>query len=468
MLDKVKIKELTDIVGDSNVLVDESELMLYSYDATQLHRIPDLVVIVHSPEEVSKIIKFARKNNINVYPRGSGTNLSGGSIPVDGGIVIELNRLNRIIDIDVENRIAIVEPGVIAATLDCEVAKKGLFYPPDPGSLAVATIGGCVCEGAGGLRALKYGTTKDYIIGLEVVLPNGDIITTGSFSSLRGSPGFDLTHLFVGSEGTLGIVTKIAVKLIYPAKARKTFLVLYDRVAKAGNAVAKIIENKIIPSTMEFLDKITINAIEDFKKIGLPRDIEALLLIEVDGEPEDVEASANILEKICIDVGARSISIAKNDVERLDLMEARRAALPVLARLKPTTILEDATVPRSKVSEMLEKIHGIQDKYNLMIGSFGHAGDGNLHPTILVDRRNKEEMKKVDMAIKEIFDYCIELGGTLTGEHGIGIVKAPFMENEFKKEGISFFRDIKKALDPDNKLNPNKIVSTKEVHLDYI
>jgi glycolate oxidase len=468
MLNKVLVDKFVSIVGSSNVLTDESDLLLYSYDATQLYKIPDLVVIVNNAEEVSKVIKFAKANNLNVYPRGSGTNLSGGSIPVDGGVVIELNRLNKILNIDVENRIAVVEPGVIAATLDAEVSKKGLFYPPDPGSIAVATIGGCVAEGAGGLRALKYGTTKDYIIGLEVVLPNGDILRTGSFSSLRGSPGFDLTHLFVGSEGTLGIITKIAVKLIYPAKSRKTFLVMYDSVGKAGIAVAKIIENKIIPSTMEFLDKITINAVEDFTKIGLPRDIEALLLIEVDGEPEDVETAAKILEEVCLSVGARSISIAKNDAERMRLMEARRAALPVLARLKPTTILEDATVPRSKVADMLERIHEIQDKYNLMIGSFGHAGDGNLHPTILVDRRNKEEMKKVDMAIKEIFDYCIELGGTLTGEHGIGIVKAPFMEKEFKKEGLSLFRDIKKTLDPENKLNPNKIVGAKEVHLEYI
>ena len=434
MIDKNIITELENIVGKSNVLTDPSDLMLYSYDATQFYRVPDLVVVVHNSDEISKIVKLTRKNNVNLYPRGSGTNLSGGSIPADGGIVMELNRLNKILDIDVQNRIAVLEPGVVAATLDAEVSKKGLFYPPDPGSIAVATIGGCVAEGAGGLRALKYGTTKDYIIGLEVVLPNGDILQTGSLSTLKGSPGFDLTHLFVGSEGTLGIITKIAVKLIYPAKARKTFLVMYDSVGLAGTAVAKIIENKIIPSTMEFLDKITINAVEDFKKIGLPRDIEALLLIEIDGETEDVEVSAKILEDVCMKVGARSISVAKNDAQRLDLMEARRSALPVLARLKPTTILEDATVPRSKVPEMLEKIHDIQGKYDLMIGSFGHAGDGNLHPTILVDRRNKEEMKKVDMAIKEIFDYCIDLGGTLTGEHGIGIVKAPFMEKEFKKE----------------------------------
>lgn len=467
MIDKNIIIELENIVGKSNVLSDPSDLMLYSYDATQFYRVPDLVVVVHNSDEVSKIVKLTRKNNVNLYPRGSGTNLSGGSIPADGGIVMELNRLNKILDIDVQNRIAVVEPGVVAATLDAEVSKKGLFYPPDPGSIAVATIGGCVAEGAGGLRALKYGTTKDYIIGLEVVLPNGDILQTGCLA-LRGSPGFDLTHLFVGSEGTLGIITKIVVRLIYPAKTRKTFLIMYDSVGLAGTAVAKIIENKIIPSTMEFLDKITINAVEDFKKIGLPRDIEALLLIEIDGEAEDVEVSAKILEDVCMKVGARSISIAKDDAQRLDLMEARRSALPVLARLKPTTILEDATVPRSKVPEMLEKIHDIQGKYDLMIGSFGHAGDGNLHPTILVDRRNKEEMKKVDMAIKEIFDYCIDLGGTLTGEHGIGIVKAPFMEKEFKKEGLSLFRDIKKALDPDNKLNPNKVVGTKEVHLDYI
>jgi len=467
MIDKNIITELENIVGKSNVLTDPSDLMLYSYDATQFYRVPDLVVVVHNSNEVSKIVKLTRKYNVNLYPRGSGTNLSGGSIPADGGIVMELNRLNKILDIDVQNRIAVVEPGVVAATIDAEVSKKGLFYPPDPGSIAVATIGGCVAEGAGGLRALKYGTTKDYIIGLEVVLPNGDILQTGSLA-LRGSPGFDLTHLFVGSEGTLGIITKIAVKLIYPAKARKTFLIMYDSVGLAGTAVAKIIENKIIPSTMEFLDKITINAVEDFKKIGLPRDIEALLLIEIDGEAEDVEVSAKILEDVCMKVGARSISVAKDDAQRLDLMEARRSALPVLARLKPTTILEDATVPRSRVPEMLEKIHDIQGKYDLMIGSFGHAGDGNLHPTILVDRRNKEEMKKVDMAIKEIFDYCIDLGGTLTGEHGIGIVKAPFMEKEFKKEGLSLFRDIKKALDPDNKLNPNKVVGAKEVHLDYI
>ncbi|AEE14487.1 D-lactate dehydrogenase (cytochrome) [Thermodesulfobium narugense DSM 14796] len=467
MIPKNVLSELEHIVGKENVLTDYADIFVYSYDATQLHKVPDVVVIVSNSNQVSRVIKIARENNINIYPRGSGTSISGGPIPAEGGIVLELGRMNKILDIDTENMIAIVEPGVVAAVLDAEVAKKGLFYPPDPGSLSVATIGGCVAEGAGGLRGLKYGTTKNYVIGLEVVLPSSEIIQTGGLS-LRGSPGFDLTHLFVCSEGTLGIITKIMLKLIYPPKKIKTMLVMFDEIESAGLAVARIVENKVIPSTLELLDKVSINAIEDFNRVGLPRDIEALLLIEVDGEPEDVEKSAKIVEDVCSTTGARSIEVAKDENERKRLTQARRSLFPVLARLKPTAITEDATVPRSKVPLMVKRIHEIKEKYNLLVGSCGHVGDGNMHPIFLTDKRDKAEMEKVEKAVSEIFDYCIELGGTLTGEHGIGVVKAKFMEREFKKEGIKFFSDIKRAIDPQNIMNPNKIIMTKEIKVDYV
>lgn len=467
MIPKHVLSELENIVGKENVLTDYPDIFVYSYDATQLHKVPEVVVIVSIAKQVSEVVRVARKYDVNLYPRGSGTSISGGPIPTEGGIVLELSRLNKILEIDTENKIAIVEPGVIAAVLDAEVAKKGLFYPPDPGSLSVATIGGCVAEGAGGLRGLKYGTTKNYVIGLEVVLPNSDVVQTGSFS-LRGAPGFDLTHLFVCSEGTLGIITKIMLKLIYPPKMIKTMLVMFDEIEAAGLAVANIIANKVIPSTMELLDKVSINAIEDFNKIGLPRNIEALLLIEVDGEPEDVEKSATIVEEVCSKAGARSIEVAKNESERNRLMQARRSLFPVLARLRPTAITEDATVPRSKVPLMIKRIHEIKERYNLLIGSCGHVGDGNMHPIFLTDKRDKAEMEKVEKAVSEIFDYCIELGGTLTGEHGIGLVKSKFMEREFKEEGMRFFSDIKKSIDPQNIMNPNKIIKTKDIKVDYV
>jgi len=344
----------------------------------------------------------------------------------------------------------------VTATLAGEVEKLGLFYPPDPGSMAVSTIGGNVAENAGGLRGLKYGVNKDYVMGLQFFDCQGNYIKTGS-RTVKCATGYNITGLMVGSEGTLGVLDQVILKLIPAPKARQAMVAVYDTIEQASETVAGIISARIVPATLEILDNFTIRAVEDFSKAGLPTDAAALLLIEVDGHPAVVAEEAEQVKALCMKMGARTIDRAKDDAQRDKIWAARRSALSALAQLKPTLVLEDATVPRSKIPDMVRSLQDIAKKYKIDIGTFGHAGDGNLHPTILTDRRNTEEFHRVEQAIEEIFDTALAMGGTLSGEHGTGIAKAPFLEKEAGYSSILFSRRLRSALDPGNILNPGKI-----------
>ncbi|HEY8909985.1 MAG TPA: FAD-linked oxidase C-terminal domain-containing protein [Desulfosporosinus sp.] len=459
MLAHEVVQELVQVLGRENVLTEQEDLLTYAYDATAAmkHHKPDVVVSPLSTEQVAEVVKIAVRHHIPIYPRGSGTNLSGGTIPIGGGIVLSMLNLNKILEIDQDNLTATVQPGVIIQALNDEAAKHGLLYPPDPGTITTATMGGSVSECSGGLRGLKYGVTKHYIMGLQLVLAKGEVIRWGG-KTVKNVTGYDLVALLTGAEGTLGIITEIIVKLIPAPEARKSILAVFDNVDKAGNAIAAIIRNKVIPATLEIMDKVTIQTVENFVHAGLPMDAEAVLLCEVDGYKEVVEREAVLVERILKEEGAVQVKIAKDDAERDLLWLARRSALPALAQKRPTTVLEDATVPRSKIPDMLKAIRRIATKYNLQIATFGHAGDGNLHPTILTDERDVEEMKRVELAVEEIFETAIALGGTLSGEHGIGIAKMKFLDLEFGEAGVAVLRRIKEALDPDYVLNPGKIV----------
>jgi glycolate oxidase len=453
-----EVKEkLISVVTKENYEESKTERLVYSYDATpNFQSMPDAVVSPRNTKEVSDVLKICNEYKIPVIPRGSGTNLCAGTCPTEGGIVLLFRHMSRLIEIDEENLTVTVQPGVITLDLIHAVEAKGLFYPPDPSSVKISTIGGNINENSGGLRGLKYGVTRDYVMGLEVVLANGDIIRTGG-KLAKDVAGYDLTRLFVGSEGTLCVITEATLKLIPIPETKKTMLVHYQDLSAAAATVSKIIADKIIPTTLEFLDQPTLKVVEEYAQIGLPTDVKAVLLIEQDGAPEVVERDMRRIAEICEEDNAVSIQVASSEQEAEALRTARRAALSALARLSPTTILEDATVPRSEIGKMVEAINLIAEKYQITICTFGHAGDGNLHPTCPTDSRNKAEMERVEMAFEEIFAKAIELGGTITGEHGVGIMKAPYLEWKLKKEGIAAMKAVKLAFDPNNIMNPGKV-----------
>lgn len=459
MSKQMVIQELEKAIGKENVITSKEDLVCYSFDATpdMPNQTPDVVVTPNCTEDIVKIVKIAAFNKTPIYPRGSGTNLSGGTIPLKGGIVLSTLKMNKIVEVDADNLVAVVQPGVIIQDLNNAVAPHGLIYPPDPGTVATATMGGSVSECSGGLRGLKYGVTKHYVMALEVVLPDGQVARFGG-KTVKNVTAYDLVKLFTGAEGTLGVITEITVKLIPAPEARATMLATFDKLEDAGNAIKSIISNKVIPATLEIMDQQTIRTVENFAKVGLPTDARAILLIEVDGIPEVVKREAETVDKV-IQQNNGIIKVAKDDQEREGLWAARRAALPALAQVKPTTVLEDATVPRSRITDMLMAIEEIAEKYNLVIGTFGHAGDGNLHPTILTDARDTEEMKRVHKAVDEIFKKALEFGGTLSGEHGIGMAKSRYLEWELGASGMSVLKKIKYALDPDGIMNPGKMVS---------
>ncbi|MFC0557969.1 glycolate oxidase subunit GlcD [Halalkalibacter alkalisediminis] len=457
MLDGEVRKKLTAIVGESNVLDSEENLIVYSYDATPNYQaMPDAIIKPGNRVEIQDIVRVCNEHKIPIVPRGSGTNLCAGTCPLEGGIVLLFTRMNAILEIDEENLSVTVQPGVITLDMIQAVEEKGLFYPPDPSSMKISTIGGNINENSGGLRGLKYGVTRDYVMGLEVVLPNGEVIRTGG-KLAKDVAGYDFTRLMVGSEGTLGVVTEATLKLIPIPETKKTMLALFDSLEGAGKAVSSIIAHKIIPATLEFLDQPTLEVVEDFAQIGLPTDVGAVLLIEQDGPVEVVERDIAKIAEICEHIGATSVQVAKTNEEGLALTTARRAALSALARKKPTTILEDATVPRSKIAEMVRAINEIAKKYQVEICTFGHAGDGNLHPTCMTDSRNEEEMHRVEEAFSEIFAKAIDLGGTITGEHGVGVMKSPYLAWKLGNEGVNAMKTLKFAFDPNNIMNPGKI-----------
>ncbi len=457
-MEKQHIDALKKIVGDEHVLTSVEDLHCYSYDATPgFSHMPDVVVKPATTEEVAKVLALANTGKIPVYTRGSGTNLSAGTVPTKGGIVLLMTRMNKLIEIDTENLVAVAEPGLIVSDLNKAVETYGLIYPPDPGTVTTATMGGTVSENAGGLRGLKYGVTKHYVMGLEVVLANGQVMNVGG-KNVKDVSGYDMTKLFTGAEGTLGVITKIIVKLVPAPEAKKSMMAIFKNLDNAGNAIAAIIAAKIIPATLEIMDNPTIRTVEDYAKVGLPVDAEAVLLIEVDGIPEVVEKEAAKVMEVLKANKADEVKMAKDAAERDKLWAARRAALPALAKLRPTTFVEDATVPRNKVPDMIRAVNETAKKYNVTIGTFGHAGDGNMHPTIVCDIRDKEEMDRVYKAMDEIFSTAIKLGGTLSGEHGIGLGKLKYMEDQFGPVTMEAMKSIKRALDPNLILNPGKLV----------
>ncbi|WP_348657981.1 glycolate oxidase subunit GlcD [Heyndrickxia faecalis] len=450
-------EKLIQVVGRENYDDTQAGRLVYSYDASpQFQVMPDAVVAPRNKAEVQAIVKLCNEYRIPVVPRGSGSNLCAGTCPVEGGIVLVFKHMNRILEIDEENLTVTVEPGVITLDMIKAVEAKGLFYPPDPSSMKISTIGGNINENSGGLRGLKYGVTRDYVLALEAVLASGEVIRTGG-KLAKDVAGYDLTRLLVGSEGTLAVITEATLKLLPMPEAKKTMLALYQDIEACAQTVSDIIANRIIPATLEFLDQPTLQAVEAFAHIGLPTNVKAVLLIEQDGPQEVVERDIEKIAEICRKQHAVDVKVAASPEHAEALMTARRSALSALARLKPTTILEDATVPRSEVAKMVVAINEIAEKYGLHIGTFGHAGDGNLHPTCLADIRDQDEMERVEKAFAEIFQKAIELGGTITGEHGVGRAKAPYLEWKLGETGIGVMNAIKNALDPNHILNPGKV-----------
>jgi glycolate oxidase len=449
--------ELKSIVGNDNFFDSKEDKLVYSYDGTPIYQqLPEAVLFPQDEEQISKILKLANQEKFNVVPRGAGTGLSGGSIPVDNSVVIVMTKWNKILEIDDKNLTVSVQPGVVTGILQKEVEKIGLFYPPDPGSLNVCTIGGNVANNAGGLRGLKYGVTKNYVLGVEMILPSGEFLKTGG-KNMKDVAGYNLRDFIVGSEGTIGIVTKVLLKLIPKPSQSITLLIIFDKLIDAAKTVSDIIASHIVPSMMEFLDNTTINCVEDYTKIGLPRKSEAILLVELDGRGSIVQEDAETIRKIAIKNNASALKGAADEVEANVLKTARRTAFSALARRMPTTILEDATVPRSELPIMIDKVAKAAKMFDVMIGNFGHAGDGNLHPTCLTDERDQKEIDKAHRAFDFIFNEAIKLGGTITGEHGTGLAKKHFLEQVAGPAGVDMMKRIKSAIDENNILNPGKI-----------
>ena len=451
------LTRLRSLVGAENLLTEKEDLIPYSFDGTAaMSQMPGCVAFAKTTDDVSAILKYANEAKFPVVTRGSGTGLSGGSLPVQDCVALCLARMDKILELDRANLTMLVEAGVTTLKISDAATGAGLFYPPDPGSMKISTIGGNVAENSGGLRGLKYGITRNYVMGLEVVLPNGEVMWTGN-KCVKDVAGYSLRDLFVGSEGTLGVITKVLLRLIPKPQAKKTMVATYAAMDQAAQTVSDIIAAQIIPCTLEFLDRMTIGCVEDFAKVGLPLDCEALLLMETDGHPAAVAEEAAKMEELARKNGAREVRVAKDDAEGARLATARRSAFSALARVAPTTILEDATVPRSELAQMVRFVAATAAKYKLKIGTFGHMGDGNLHPTFLTDERNKEEMHRIEEAAKEIFNEAIRIGGTITGEHGVGLAKKMFLPAFAGDAQMRVLRELRKTLDPHSILNPGKM-----------
>ena len=456
MLDSRIIDQLKEIVGKGQVSTEKADLICYSYDATQQKFLPDVVVHPQTTEQISRIMRLANSEKVPVFPRGAGSGFTGGSLPTRGGIVLTTERMDKILEIDEENLVATVQPGVVTEQFQIAVEKVGLFYPPDPASLKFSTLGGNVAECAGGPRCVKYGVTKDYILGLEVVTPTGDIITTGG-PTMKGVVGYDLTKLMCGSEGTLGIVTRIVIKLLPLPEAKKTMLVLFDSIDGAARAVSAIVRNKIIPTTLEFMDGRTLDCVKQATGLQVPDAARAVLIIEVDGDREFLDKQARRIADIIRPLGVVETRIAETPEESEALWQIRRSVSASLRKVNPDKYNEDICVPRSKVPDMIRKVDEISDRYGIPIVNFGHAGDGNIHVNIMIDKKIPGEQEKAEQAIKEVFEGALALGGTMSGEHGIGIAKAPYIPLEITPETALYMKTLKKALDPNNILNPGKI-----------
>ncbi|MFF1271965.1 FAD-binding oxidoreductase [Streptomyces marokkonensis] len=451
--------DLASIVGKDHVRSDPGALAAYARDATPLfHSRPQAVVLPGSTEEVAAVLRYATARGVPVVPRGAGSNLCAGTVPLTGGIVLVLTRLNQLLEVSSEELLARAQTGVSTATLADAAAEKGLLYAPDPGSRTVSTIGGNVATCAGGLRGLKYGVTRNYVLGLEAVLPTGEVIRTGG-RLWKDVAGYDLTRLLTGSEGTLAVITEATVALLPAPAETGTGVAYFDSLAAASRAVAAVIASGIVPATLEFLDRKCIDAVEEFAGLGLRGDAGALLLFGDDGSAANVAGNLARIGDVCHENGALEVTLA-GSVARADaLLAARRCSLPALSRLGSLTILEDATVPRHRMAEMVDRIDAIADRYDLRIATFGHAGDGNLHPTCVLDPDDGEGADRAHKAFAEIFAAAIRLDGTITGEHGVGAAKLPYLADRLGDDQVALLRRIKKAFDPAGILNPGKLGS---------
>lgn len=451
-----RMKELIEIVGEENFTDTLEELVPYSYDASVNVQRPNSVVWPESTEQVSRIVAFANEQKVPVVPRGAGTSLSGGVIAINGGIIIDLSRMNRILEISIEDRYALVQAGVVCDDLNRKLAKHGFTFPPDPASSSVATIGGNVGSNAGGIKGAKYGTTRDYVMGLQVVLPTGEVMNTGS-RTMKCVSGYDLTKLFVGSEGTLGVITEVTLKINPIPRHAMTAVATYGRLEDAGKAISQTMSSGITPSVMEILDKITLESIKENTDIDLP-DAEIMILAETDGYTgEEVQAQMDVVLRILKENNPSLIKTAQDEKERLELWNARKSAYATLARISTSFVLDDVTVPISRIPELLVGIQEIAQRHGLVVATYGHAGDGNLHPQILYDAYDAEQVEKMERVEGELFRLAISLKGTLTGEHGIGLSKADYMTLEHDPVEMTLMQRIKKTLDPNDIMNPGKM-----------
>ncbi|MDX6723806.1 MAG: glycolate oxidase [Solirubrobacteraceae bacterium] len=447
------------VVGADHVRDDAGALLTFSTDATPLQRgAPDIVVFPGSAEEVAAVLRIADERRVPVVPRGSGTNLSAGTVPHRGGIVLVLTRMDRIREISPDDLVAVCEPGVRTIELAQAAAEQKLLFPPDPGSHTTATIGGNVAECSGGLRALKYGVTRDYVLGVEAVLATGEIIRSGG-RLVKDVAGYDLRRLLCGSEGTLAVMTELTLRLMPAPEESGTGMAYFADLADAARAVSRVLSSGVLPVTLEFLDRVCIDAVEGYSQIGLDRTAGALLIFGQDGDPGTIERDMRRMADACEAEGATDVRIAGTAEEAADVLQARRAVLPALSRLEPLTILEDATVPRSRIAEMVARIQEIAERHDLLIGTFGHAGDGNLHPTVVLDAADEDAIHRAHEAFDEIFAHAIEMGGSITGEHGVGLVKLRHLESQLGADQLALMRRIKAAFDPHGILNPGKLGS---------
>lgn len=455
-MDKSIKKALADIVGESNITDQLIDMVSYSYDASEHFHRPDCGVWPENTEQVSRILQLAHQNGLPVIPRGAGTGLSGMCVPARGGLVLDLNRMNQILSISIEDRIVILQPGVVYADLEKALAPYGFFFPPDPGSGSVCTLGGNVATNAGGIKGAKYGTTRDYVLGLEVVLADGRVMRTGA-RTMKCVSGFDLTKLMVGSEGTLGVVTEITLKINPKPAAHSTTVATFPDIESAGRAVTQIMYSGIVPSVLEIMDRPTIECINQNTDLKL-QEVDAMLLIETDGYTHDETdyQMAKVIEVLQAN-NPDHVKQAADEAEAAMLWKGRKSAYAALARIKTHFVLEDVTVPMGNIAPLLKGIGQLAEKYNLQIATFGHAGDGNLHPQFLYDGYNPDEVHRTEQAVAELFQLTVELNGTLTGEHGIGLAKAPFMNLEHDQNAMAMMRAVKAAFDPKNILNPGKM-----------
>lgn len=451
--------DLQRVVGEGNVRSHPAELISFGRDATPLHEgSADVVALPGSTAEVAAVVQVANRRGLALIPRGAGTNLAAATVPIGGGIVMSLTRMDQVLEVNRGEMLAVVQPGVTTAELGRAADRVGLFYPPDPGSRETCTIGGNIATNAGGLRGLKYGVTRDYVLGLELVLASGETIRTGG-RLIKDVAGYDLTRLIVGSEGTLGVVTEATLALRPRPEASTTGVAYFAELAHAAAAVDAILAFGVLPATLEFLDDVCIGVVEDYAGLGLRRDAGALLLFGDDGTEASARLCVEQMAEICRAGGALEITTASQIAEAEDLLAARRCTLPALARVAPITILEDVAVPRPRLVEMVEAVAEITEKLGLACGTFGHAGDGNLHPTLLLERDDKRARQAAEQAVARIFAKAIELGGTISGEHGIGLTKKPYLVDQLGADHLALLQRVKTAFDPAGILNPAKLGS---------